>query len=70
MARSTPEEVLNTVPHIVERFYNEDGRLIGWIADNYVDERNVEGALKAAGEIWAESERRKAAACEMRGLLK
>ncbi len=63
MARTTPKEVLETVPHIVERFYDpESGRLLGWIADNYVvkTQKEVDDILKELGKIWGESCARKA----------
>ena len=61
MARPTPKEVLETVPHIVERFYDENGRELGWIADNFVvqTQKEVDDILKELGKIWGESCARK-----------
>ena len=36
MARPTPKEILELKPHIVEHVYDENGKEIGWIADNFV----------------------------------
>lgn len=54
-ARNTPEEVLNTVPHIVERIYDENGREIAWIADNYVvkTQEEVDEILREVSKIWS-----------------
>ncbi len=63
MARPTPKEVLETVPHIVERFNDpESGRELGWIADNFVvqTQKEVNDILKELGKIWGESCARKA----------
>lgn len=62
MARATPKEILETVPHIVERFYDENGRELGWIADNFVvqTQKEVDDILKELGKIWGESCARKA----------
>lgn len=62
MARPTPQEILDTVPHIVERFYDENGREIGWIADNFVvkTQQEVDKILEELGRIWGESCDRKA----------
>lgn len=62
MARATPQEVLSTVPHIVERYYDENGREIGWIADNFVvkTQQEVDKILEELGKIWGESCDRKA----------
>lgn len=62
MARATPEEVLGTVPNIVERFYDENGREIGWIADNFIvqSSEEVDKILEEIGKIWGESCARKA----------
>lgn len=64
MARPTPKEILETKPHIVERFYDENGRELGWIADNFVvqTQKEVDDILKELGRIWGESCARKA--CE------
>lgn len=52
-----PEE-----PHIVEYVYDENGKRIGAIADNYCvkTKEEVDAILKRCGEIWTESLRRKA----------
>lgn len=52
-----PEE-----PHIVEYVYDENGRKIGAIADNYCvkTKEEVEAILKRCGQIYGESLRRKA----------
>lgn len=62
MARPTPEEILAMKPHIVERFYDEKGREIGWIADDFVvkTQKEVDDILKELGRIWGESCARKA----------
>ena len=62
MARATPQEVLATKPHIVERFYDENGREIGWIADNFVvkTQQEVDKILEELGKIWGDSCDRKA----------
>ena len=62
MARATPQEILATVPHIVERFYDENGREIGWIADNFVvkTQQEVDKILDELGKIWGDSCERKA----------
>ena len=62
MARATPQEVLATEPHIVERFYDENGREIGWIADNFVvkTQQEVDKILEELGKIWGDSCDRKA----------
>lgn len=61
MARATPQEVLATEPHIVERFYDENGREIGWIADNFVvkTQQEVDKILEELGKIWGDSCARK-----------
>ena len=61
MARATPQEVLATEPHIVERFYDENGREIGWIADNFVvkTQQEVDKILEELGKIWGDSRARK-----------
>lgn len=68
MARTTPKEVLETVPHIVQRFYDENGREIAWIADNYVvkTQEEVDDILKQVGKLWAESCKRKAIEAAMK----
>ena len=52
-ARNTPKEVLETVPHIVKRYYDENGREIAWVADNYVvkTQEEVDEILKEVGRI-------------------
>lgn len=62
MARTTPEEIVNFVPHIVKRFYDEKGNEIGWIADNFVvkTQEEVDAILKEVGEIWGRSCARRA----------
>ncbi|MGN0686803.1 MAG: hypothetical protein ACI4KA_01700 [Oscillospiraceae bacterium] len=62
MARANPQEILDTEPHIVERFYDENGREIGWIADNFVvkTQQEVDNILEELGKIWGESYDRKA----------
>ena len=62
MARPTPKEILETKPHIVERFYDENGRELGWIADNFVvqTQKEVDDILKELGKIWGDSCDRKA----------
>ena len=52
-----PEE-----PHIVEYVYDENGRKIGAIADNYCvkTKEEVDAILKRCGQIYGESLRRKA----------
>lgn len=62
MARLTPEEILAMKPHIVERFYAENGRELGWIADNFVvqTQKEVNDILKELGKIWGKSCARKA----------
>lgn len=61
-ARNTPKEVLETVPHIVERIYDENGREIMWIADNYVvkTQEEVDEILKEVSKIWSRACARKA----------
>ena len=61
MARATPQEVLATEPHIVERFYDENGREMGWIADNFVvkTQQEVDKILEELGKIWGDSCARK-----------
>ncbi len=61
MARATPQEILATEPHIVERFYDENGREIGWIADNFVvkTQQEVDKILEELGKIWGDSCARK-----------
>ena len=48
MARPTPKEILELKPHIVEHVYNENGKEIGWIADNFVvqTQKEVDDILK------------------------
>ncbi len=62
MARPTPKEILELKPHIVEYHYNEDGKEIGWIADNFVvqTQKEVDDILKELGKIWGDSCARKA----------
>lgn len=52
-----PEE-----PHIVEYIFDENGRKIAAIADNYCvrTKEEVDAILKRCGEIWSESLRRRA----------
>lgn len=59
---NTPEEVVNTVPHIVRRFYDENGKEIGWIADNYVvkTQEEVDAILDAVSDIWSRACARRA----------
>ena len=54
-ARNTPKEVLETVPHIVKRYYDENSREIAWVADNYVvkTQEEVDEILKEVGRIWS-----------------
>lgn len=54
---TVPEE-----PHIVEYVYDENGRKIGAIADNYCvkTKDEVDAILKRCGQIYGESLRRKA----------
>ncbi len=54
MARPTPKEILETKPHIVEHIYNENGRELGWIADNFVvqTQQEVDEILDELGRIW------------------
>lgn len=62
MARPTPKEILELKPHIVEHVYDESGKEIGWIADNFVvqTQKEVDDILKELGRIWGESCNRKA----------
>ena len=55
--RATTQEVLETKPNIVERFYDENGMELGWIADNFVvqTQKEVDDILKSLGRIWGES---------------
>lgn len=57
MARPTPKEILELKPHIVEHVYDENGKEIGWIADNFVvqTQKEVDDILKELGRIWGES---------------
>ncbi|GEM_PF-6167727 len=50
-------------PHIVQTCYNEDGKIIGYIADNCVenDPAKVQEHLDNIAKIWAEAEAWKAA---------
>ena len=70
MRINTPEEVLNTVPHIVKRFYDENGNEIGWIADNYVvkTQEEVDEILKGVAKIWADYCMRKAREAALKNL--
>ncbi|MBD5128485.1 MAG: hypothetical protein HDT43_00950 [Ruminococcaceae bacterium] len=49
-------------PHIVQTCYDENGRVIGYIADNYVehDPAKIRKHLDNIARIWAEDEARKA----------
>ena len=62
MARPTPKEILELKPHIVAYHDNEDGKEIGWIADNFVvqTQKEVDDILKELGKIWGDSCDRKA----------
>ena len=62
MARPTPKEILELKPHILVYHYNEDGKEIGWIADNFVvqTQKEVDDILKELGKIWGDSCDRKA----------
>lgn len=62
MARPTPKEILELKPHIVEYVYDENGKEIGWIADNFVvqSQKEVDDILKELGRIWGEACARKA----------
>lgn len=46
------------VPHIVETYYNEEGKIIGYVADNCVehDPAKVQEHLDNIARIWAEAE--------------
>ena len=48
-------------PHIVETVYDENGRIIGYIADNCVerDPAKVQKILDNIAEIWARAEAQK-----------
>ena len=50
------------VPHIVETVYDENGRIIGYIADNCVerDPTKVQEILSNIERIWARAEAQKA----------
>lgn len=50
-------------PHIVQTVYNKDGKIIGYIADNFVehDPAKVQEHLDNIAKIWARSEAKKAA---------
>lgn len=50
------------VPHIVETVYDENGRIIGYIADNCVerDPAKVQEILSNIERIWARAEAQKA----------
>lgn len=45
------------VPHVVQEVYDDNGRLIGQICDNFVvkTQAEVDGILKELGRLWAES---------------
>lgn len=62
MPRTTPKDILELVPHIVKRYYDENGREIGWVADNFVvkTQEEVDEILKEIGKIWGESCARRA----------
>lgn len=49
-------------PHIVQTCYDENGRIIGYIADNCVehDPAKIQERLDIIARVWAESEARKA----------
>ena len=49
-------------PHIVETYYDENGRVIGYVADNCVehDPAKVQEHLDNIARIWAEAEAWKA----------
>ena len=61
MARKTPNDILGLEPHIVQRVYDENGREIGWIADNFVvqTQQEVDRILDELGKIWGASCERK-----------
>ena len=48
-------------PHIVKTCYDENGRIIGYIADNFVehDPVKIQKILDDIAEIWARSEAQK-----------
>ena len=50
------------VPHIVQTCYDENGRIIGYIADNFVerDPAKIQEHLDNIARIWAEAEAQKA----------
>lgn len=45
------------VPHVVQEFYDDEGRLIGQICDNFVvqTQEEVDGILKELGKLWSDS---------------
>ena len=45
------------VPHVVQEIYDEDGRLLAQICDNFVvkTQEEVDGILKELGRLWSES---------------
>ncbi|MCH5195909.1 MAG: hypothetical protein J1F04_01740 [Oscillospiraceae bacterium] len=50
------------VPHIVKTCYDENGRVIGYIADNFVerDPAKIQEILDDIADIWARAEAQKA----------
>ena len=50
-------------PHIVQTCYDKNGRIIGYIADNYVERApaRVREHLDNIARIWAEAEAERAA---------
>lgn len=51
-------------PHIVETIYGENGKILGYVADNYVenDPAKVQEHLDNIARIWAYEEAKMAAA--------
>lgn len=45
------------VPHVVQEIYDDDGRLLAQICDNFVvkTKEEVDGILKELGRLWSES---------------
>lgn len=60
MARKEIKPLLK--PHIVQTCYDENGKIIGYIADNCIehDPAKVQEHLDKIGRIWAETEAWKA----------
>lgn len=53
--KATPEEIANFKPHIVKRFYDDKGNLLGWIADDFVvkTQEEVDAILDEVSDIWS-----------------